>query len=116
MRTDDLRGPFRYGRYGTETAWTVVIGDAETVGAQVYCLLLLYTLFVATISVISFRQGKSQPSRTRLHVSMDITRAQAQQIGGCVQLWTHEIRRKVHSGLGTNSTLLCRTLDTNRFS
>ena len=42
---------FKYGRYGTETASTVVIGDAESVGAQVYrllfripLLLLLYLL------------------------------------------------------------------------
>ena len=36
--------PFKNGRYGTETASTVVIGDTESEGAQVYCLLLLYTL------------------------------------------------------------------------
>jgi hypothetical protein len=59
--------PFKYGRYGTETANTVVIGDAESVGTQVYQLLLLYTLFVTTLSFIPFRQGRSQPSRTRLH-------------------------------------------------
>ena len=67
MRTHDLRGPFKYGQYGTETASTVVIGDAESKGTQVYCLLLSYTLFVTTLLFISFRQGKSQPSRTRLH-------------------------------------------------
>ena len=43
--------PFKYGRYGTKTAITVVIGDAESVGTQVYrslfripLLLLLYLL------------------------------------------------------------------------
>ena len=36
--------PFKYGRYGTETASTVVSGDAESVGAQVYRLLFSYSL------------------------------------------------------------------------
>ena len=66
-RTHDLRGPFKYGRYGTETASTVVIGDAESVGTQVYRFLLSYTLFVTTSSFISSRQGKSQPSHTPFH-------------------------------------------------
>ena len=44
-RTHELRGPFKYGRYGTETASVVVIGDAESVGTQVNHLLLVYTLF-----------------------------------------------------------------------
>jgi actin-related protein len=62
---------FKYGRYGTETASTVVIGDAESVSTKVYRLLFSYqvpgTLFVTTLLFIAFRQGKSQPSRTRLH-------------------------------------------------
>ena len=45
-RAHDLRGPLKYGRYGTETASTVVICDTESVGSQVYCLLLLYTLLL----------------------------------------------------------------------
>ena len=43
-RAHDFQGPFKYGQYGTETASTVVIGDTESVGTQVYRLLLLYTL------------------------------------------------------------------------
>ncbi len=44
-RTHDLRGPFKYGQYGTETASTIVIGDAESVGIHFYHLLLSYTPF-----------------------------------------------------------------------
>ena len=66
-RTHDLRGPFKYGQYGTETASTVVIGDAESVGTQVYRFLLSYPLFVTTSSFISSHQGKSPPSRTPFH-------------------------------------------------
>ena len=50
-RTHDLRGPFMYGQYGTETGWygmetasTVVSGCAESVGTQVYLFLLSYTI------------------------------------------------------------------------
>jgi hypothetical protein len=34
-RDHDLCGPFEYGRYGTETASIVVIGDTESVSPQV---------------------------------------------------------------------------------
>ena len=37
---------YKYGRYGTETASTVGIGDAERVGTQVYRFLLLYPLLL----------------------------------------------------------------------
>ena len=33
-----LVSSFKYGRYGTKTASTAVIGDAESVGTQVYRL------------------------------------------------------------------------------
>ncbi len=58
---------FKYGQYCTETASTVVVGDAESVGTQVYRWLLSYTLFVTNLLFISFRQDKSLPSRTCVH-------------------------------------------------
>ncbi len=56
--------PFKYGRYGTKTASTVVIGDAESVGAQVYRLLFRIPPFIVTLSFTSYRQGKNLPSHT----------------------------------------------------
>jgi hypothetical protein len=50
-----------YGRYGTETASTAVIGDAESVGTHVYHFLLSYTLLL--LLHCSFRSVKVRVSR-----------------------------------------------------
>ena len=39
-RAHDLRRPFKYGQYGTETASTVLIGDTEIIDANIVYLVL----------------------------------------------------------------------------
>ncbi len=58
--------PFDYGRFGTETASTVAIGEMirHSHNFNIFTTFL-YTPFFFTLPFTSPSQGKTQPSRTR---------------------------------------------------